>query len=187
MIKLNTEQMLYLFYADAYSEEATVTKGNVKSYLPTQYKGECEKIYEFLRRLELIQQITKGRFSVTERGKEALLQNLSCTDYQFDSSKGPKVLNTLLKFIKQATQSPFLEDMTFDEFRDKFKTMYFEERKAKSLTGVIIVRKREISKQFINKYSISQELFEKHFKGLTSTREIIIRERRDDELIEWVE
>lgn len=187
MIKLNTEQMLYLFYADAYSEEATVTKGNVKSYLPTQYKGECEKIYEFLRRLELIQQITKGRFSVTERGKEALLQNFSCTDYQFDSIKGPKVLNTLVKFIKQATQSPFLEDMTFDEFRDKFKTMYFEERKAKSLTGVIIVRKREISKQFINKYSISQELFEKHFKGLTSTREIIIRERRDDELIEWVE
>jgi len=185
MIKLNTEQMLYLFYADAYSEEATVTKGNVKSYLPTQYKGECEKIYEFLRRLELIQQITKGRFSVTERGKEALLQNFSCTDYQFDSIKGPKVLNTLVKLMQQATQSPFLEDMTFDGFKDKFKTLYFEERKAKSLKGFAIVHKQEVSKKFIDKYSISQEKFEENFELLKSAGEIT--EGRDDDLIEWVE
>lgn len=187
MIKLNTDQMLYLLYADAYADENTVTKSTVKSYLPTTYKGESEKIYEFLRLGELIQQTSKGRFSVTEQGKQALLQNLSFTDYHFDSIKGPKVLNTLLRFIKQAIESPSWEDMTFDEFREKFKSLYFEERKAKSLTGVAIVRKREISKQFINKYSISQDLFEKHFETLTSTREIIIRERRDDKLIEWVE
>jgi hypothetical protein len=93
----------------------------------------------------------------------------------------------LLKFIKQATQSSFLEDMTFDEFKDKFKTLYFEERKAKSLTGVAIVRKREIYKQFINKYSISQDKFEENFETLKSTREITVTEGRDDELIEWVE
>ena len=130
MAQLTTEQLIYLLYASAYAEAETVTKGTVKSYLSDEWKGKAEEIYGVLQAQGLIKQTSKGRFSVTEQGFGSLVTNLSTTDYQFSSVKGPKVLNTLLSCVKKAhPQSNLSEEMTFGEFQEKFKALYFEERR----------------------------------------------------------
>ncbi|KAB8333462.1 hypothetical protein SD80_016765 [Scytonema tolypothrichoides VB-61278] len=191
MTELNTEELIYLLYADAYSEAGTVTKSTVKSYLPNEWKGKAEKIYDALQSQELIKPTSKGRFSVTEQGGTVLVTNLATTAYKFDSIKGPKVLNTLLNCIRKAAEAypqvTFSKDMTFDEFQDKFKTLYFEERKQQALQGVVVIRKREISKHFMDQNSILQHQFEKYFEMLKTKGEISMTEGREDELIEWVE
>jgi hypothetical protein len=191
MTELNTEELIYLLFADAYSEVGTVTKGAVKSYLPKAWKGKAEKIYNALQSQELIEPTSKGRFSVTEQGEKVLVTNLATTAYKFDSIKGPKVLNTLVNCIRKAAEAHpqvmFFKDITFDEFQDKFKTLYFEERKQQALQGVVAIRKREISKHFMEQNSIPQHQFEKYFEMLRAKGEISMTEGREDELIEWVE
>jgi len=191
MTELNTEELIYLLYADAYSEAGTVTKSTVKSYLPKTWKGKAEKIYDALQSQELIKPTSKGRFSVAEQGGRVLVTNLATTAYKFDSIKGPKVLNTLLNCIKKAAEAHpqviFSKDMTFDEFQDKFKMLYFDERKQQALQGVVAIRKREISKHFMEQNSLPQHQFEKYFEMLKAKGEISTTEGREDELIEWVE
>ncbi|MDF5718101.1 MAG: hypothetical protein PUP93_30600 [Rhizonema sp. NSF051] len=191
MTELNTEELIYLLYADAYSEAGTVTKSTVKSNLPKTWKGKAEKIYDALQSLELIKPTSKGRFSVVEQGGRVLVTNLATTTYKFDSIKGPKVLNTLLNCIKKAAEAhpqvKLSNDITFDEFQDKFKKLYFEERKQQALQGVVAIRKREISKHFIEQNSITQHQFEEYFEMLKTKGEISMTEGREDELIEWVE
>ena len=90
---------IYLFYASAYKEadkEDTVTKGSVKSHLPSEYKKKAESIYQFLLDNILIREISKGRFSVTEQGIDTLAQNLITIDYNFNTNIGAKVANFLL-------------------------------------------------------------------------------------------
>ena len=191
MTELTTEQLIYLLYATAYIEAETVTKGTVKSHLPSDWKEKAEKIYDFLQTKGLIKQTSKGRFSITKQGTRSLVTNLATTDYEFDSVKGPKVLNTLLTCLRRAaeahSQGESVEEMTFDEFQEKFKALYFKERKQQSLQGVVAIRKREISKIFIEQHSTSRQKFEKYFEMLRSEGEISVTEGGEDELIEWVE
>ena len=191
MIKLTKEQLIYLLYANAYTEVDTVTKGTVKSHLPLEWREKAEKNYDDLHAQKLISQTSKGRFSVTEQGIESLVANLAATDYQFTSVKGPKVLNALLaciqKIAKDDPQSSSFKEMSFDEFQEKFKMFYFKERKEQSLQGVVAIRKREISKAFTEHHSISRSKFEKYFEMLRSQEEISVTEGGEEELIEWVE
>jgi hypothetical protein len=191
MVKLNTDHLIYLFYADAYSEEDTVTKGRVKSLLPKDCKSNADKIYEDLQKKKLVEQKkNKYRFEVTEQGKQVLLSNLIITDYKFDTSKGPKITNALLRHLKKlANDSPqaISSEMNFPDFQEKFKRIFFETRKIQSLKGVAVVRKQELVKSAIAKLSMSQGEIEEYFEILRSKGEISVTEGRDDELVEWVE
>jgi hypothetical protein len=191
MTKLSTEQLIYLLCASAYAESLTVTKSTVKSYLSSEHKKKAASLYDVLQSAGFIKPASKGRFSVTEEGVEALVMNLAITDYQFDSVKGPKILNALLTCIRKAAeiqpQVSTLAGMTFDEFHEQFKLLYFKVRKQQSLQGVIAIRKREISKTFIMQNSISQQEFEKHFEMLRVKGEISVTEGGEDKLIEWTE
>lgn len=191
MTELTTEQQIYLLYASAYTEADTVTKSTVKSHLPKEWKEKVQSIYSDLQAQKLIKETKRGRFSVTEQGRDALVINLVNTDYQFDSVKGPKVLNTLLACIREAAkahpQSEPSEEISFEEFQEKFKALYFKERKQQSLQGVVAIRRRDISKIFIEEHSISRQEFEKNFEMLKSKGEISVIEGGEEELMEWVE
>lgn len=193
MVKLTTEQLIYLLHADAYTEGGTVTKGTVKSYLPDEWKEKAQKIYTNLEQQELIKPTSKGRFSVTELGEKILIANLGNTDYQFTSIKGPKILNTLLKFIGKTTEVYFesqsSERMTFDEFLLKFKTLYFEERKRQELSGVVAIHKKELLKKLhdVNSARLSLEKLDVYFDVLKSRGQIFVSKGERDELIHWVE
>jgi len=199
MAKLTTEQMLYLLYADSYSEAGTVTKGTVKSHLPSEWRKQAQEICTTLQAQELILQVDKegkptkreGRFSVTPQGKKALANNLAATTYQFDSSKGQKVLNTLLACIKEASQdspaSKSQQEMSFAEFEQKFKQLYFEERKRQELRGVVAIHSKELCQKFIDENSISEEELSRNFELLKSNGKIFSVIEKDNELIQWVE
>lgn len=192
MTKLATEQMLYLLYAVAYSPEGTVTKSDLRGSLPKELKKNANVIYEFLHKHDLLQSPQKGRLSVTEQGIKALVTNLQTTDYKFESQKGPKVLNTLLHCLKLTDSKDYvssapLEDMDFDTFVEKFKELYFQERKQQELRGVVAIRSREICKKFMEHSSISKSLWDKYFAQLKSSGLIFAVIEKDEELIQWVE
>ncbi|HEY9695684.1 MAG TPA: hypothetical protein V6D10_00195 [Trichocoleus sp.] len=188
MADLSTEQLLYLLYARAYLEDdGTVLKSAVKSCLSKVDREKSEKIYEALQRESLIQPARRGRISLTKQGEEALLVNLGKTDYEFTSNKGAKVLNMLMLLIKQALGESFHDEITFAEFREKFKEFYFDERKTQSLKGVALVKKRELAGRFIDQHLLSRKGFNEFFDELKRQGNISITEGRDDQLIEWVE
>lgn len=191
MVKLTTEQLIYLLYAKAYSEPDTVTKGNVKSYLPKAWKGTSEKIYEALQTQKLISPANRGRFAVTKQGVEALVSNLVTTDYKFDSVKGPKVLNTLLACIRKSAEIPHQvgssKEMSFDEFEQRFKTLYFEERRQQELKGVVAIHSQDICRKFIKQNSISQENLNQYFESLKTSGKLFAVNEEGNELIQWVE
>jgi hypothetical protein len=191
MTQLTVEQLIYLLYASAYIEADTVTKGTVKSYLPSEWKGKAEPIYDALQSEGLIKQIAKGRFSVTDQGVAALVTNLGTTDYKFDSVKGPKVLNVLLDCLKKAAkahpQAKSSEEMSFDEFQEIFKALYFEERRQQELRGVVAIHSKELCQKFREQNSISQEKLNHYFEQLKSTSQILAVVEKGHELIQWVE
>ncbi|MBD2091982.1 hypothetical protein H6F67_19225 [Microcoleus sp. FACHB-1515] len=199
MAELTTEQMLYLLYADSYSERGTVTKGTVKSHLPSEWQKQAQEICTALQTQELILQVDKegkptkreGRFSVTPQGKKALASSLAVTTYQFDSSKGQKVLNTLLACIKETSQdspaSKSQQEMSFAEFEQKFKQLYFEERKRQELRGVVAIHSKELCQKFMDATSISEEKLIQNFELLKSNGKIFSVIEKDNELIQWVE
>lgn len=191
MAQLTVEQLIYLLYASAYIEAETVTKGTVKSYLPNEWKGKSENIYAALQTQGLTKQVSKGRFSLTEQGVEALVANLATTDYKFDSVKGPKVLNVLLTCIGKAAkahlQTKQSEEMSFDEFQEKFKLLYFEERRQQEIRGVVAIHSDVLCQKFKQQNSISQETLNQYFKQLKSTDKIFAVDEKGSELIQWVE
>lgn len=191
MTRLTIEQLIYLLYAKAYTEVDTVTKGTVKSYLTQEWKSIAENIYDTLLQQELIKQTSKGRFSLTEQGLEALVIGLATTDYKFDSVKGAKVLNTLLacmqlsvNFHEQIVSS---KEMSFDEFEEKFKKLYFEERRKQELRGVVAIHSQELCKQFEKMYPISENKIAQYFDLLKSEGKIFAVIEKGHELIQWGE
>ena len=100
MIQLSTEQLLYLFYAFAYSDGGTVTKSVVKSYLSQDVQKKAEDIGNALCQQQLLESPKKGRLAVTQQGLKTLVANLKITNYKFESQKGPKVVNALLHCLK---------------------------------------------------------------------------------------
>lgn len=191
MAQLTVEQLIYLLHANAYIEAGTVTKGTVKSYLPNKWKEKAEEIYVALEKQKLIEQVSKGRFSVTEEGVKALVTNLSTTDYKFDSVKGPKVLNILLTCIGKAAkahpQAKQSDELSFDEFQEKFKALYFEERRQQELRGVVAIHSKELCQKFREQNPISQEKLNHYFELLKSTNKILTVVEKGHELLQWVE
>lgn len=193
MPELSIKHILYLLYACAYREEdSTVTKGTVKSYLPKEFKGKSEDIYIDLEKENLVKFARRQRISVTDSGYKALVSGLSSTEYQFNSSKGFKVLNELLDCIEHAaTQGENLRSTTpkidFDVFKERFKELYFERRKESSLKGVAAVRKNDMAEIFLNDSSLSADEFDEYFKALEADGSIATSAGREDTLVEWTE
>ena len=205
--------MLYLLYAEAYSEKVksdspseykekfneiynySVTKGDVKSHLPSEYKEKSDEIYSDLVDQKLIiptdskGNLTSrvGRFSLTKEGKKTLVNYLANTDYQFISSKGYKVLNALRRCIKYSVLANSNQTMDYEEFREKFNKLYSEEWNRQSLRGVIVMLRNDLTRQFIKENNISLQEFEQHFDMLSNRGEISITLGKEDQLIQWVE
>lgn len=206
MSKLTTEQFIYLLYAKAYAkatEAGTVTGGDIKSYLTDEWKEKAEEIYSDLKTKKLIELKTKegkpskreGRFSVTDEGNQVLGNSLATIDYDFTSSKSYKVLSTalacLLTHVREAAKAhpqvkPF-EEMTFDEFQEKFKALYFEERRQQERRGAVAIHSQELCKQFAKLNSISQEKLAQYFDLLKENGDILAVVEKDKELIQWSE
>lgn len=184
--------MLYLLYTVAYSDEGTVTQGTVKEHLSKEIKKNADDIYNSLYQQNLLESPKRRRISVTEEGRKALVANLQITGYKFDSSKGQKVLNTLLHCLKLTSLKDYVssvsgEDMDFDTFVEKFKELYFAERKQQELRGVVVIRSRDICQKFSDKNYISQSNLDNYFNKLKSTGKVFAVIEQDEELIQWVE
>lgn len=192
MSQLSKVQLLYLLYAQAYSDGDTVTKSVVKSYLSKELQKEAEQSYEALIEQKLIESPKKNRLSVTLLGKKILAANLQTTKYRFDSVKGPKVINTLLEYLQQISSDSYnssstSEDMDFDTYVEKFKALYFEERKRQELLGVVAIYSRVIRQKFYENNPISQSLLDKYFEKLKSTGKVFAITEKNEELIQWAE
>ncbi|MEH2074690.1 MAG: hypothetical protein V7K57_09905 [Nostoc sp.] len=192
MTKLSIEQMLYLLYTVAYSDKGTVTQGTVKEHLSKELKKNADDIYNTLYQENLLESPKRRRISVTEEGRKALVTNLQTTDYVFDSSKGQKVLNTLLHCLKLTSLKDYIssvpgEDMDFDTFVEKFKELYFAERKQQELRGVVAIRSQYIRQKFSEKNTISLTMLDNYFNKLKSTDKVFAVTEKDEELIQWVE
>lgn len=192
MSQLSKVQLLYLLYAQAYSDGNTVTKSVVKSYLPKNLQKEAEQSYKALIENKFIESPKKNRLSVTELGKKTLAINLQTTEYRFDSVKGPKVINTILQYLQQISSNSFnsssnSEEMDFDTYVEKFKALYFEERKRQELLGVVAIYSRVIREKFYENNPISQTLLDKYFEKLKSTGKVFAVTEKNEELIQWAE
>ena len=77
--------------------------------------------------------------------------------------------------------------MDFDTFVEKFKELYFAERKQQELRGVVAIRSQDICQKFSEKNSISQSKLENYFNKLKSTGKVFAVTEKDEELIQWVE
>lgn len=192
MSQLSIVQLLYLLYAQAYSNGDTVTKSVVKSYLSKEQQKEAEQSYEALIEQKLIESPKKNRLSLTILGKKILASNLQTTKYRFDSVKGPKVINTFLEYLQEVSSdsrksSSNSEDMDFDTYVEKFKALYFEERKRQELLGVVAIYSRVIRQIFAENNPISQTLLDKYFQKLKSTGKVFAVTEKDEELIQWAE
>ncbi|MCC5667353.1 winged helix-turn-helix domain-containing protein [Nostoc sp. CHAB 5784] len=192
MTKLSIEQMLYLLYTVAYSNEGTVTQGTVKEHLSKELKKNADGIYNTLYQQNLLESPKRRRISVTEEGRKALVANLQTTDYEFDSSKGQKVLNTLLHCLKLTSLKDYvssvpIEDMDFDTFVEKFKELYFAERKQQELRGVVAIYSRDIGLKFRDNHPISQSTLDNYFNTLKLTGKVFAVTEKEEEIIQWVE
>ena len=207
MIQLTQVQTNYLLYSKAYaksSEGDTVTSGVVKSHLIKDLSVEvCDvglevsKIYEFLLGNNLIILANKdghpterrGRFLLTGEGNKLLLHSLAQTDYKFTSSKGCKVLNTLLDCIQEISKTSNIEPkgMILDEFRLKLKELYFEERRKQEGRGVVTVYKKDLCQKFAEQNSISLEIVGQSLDRLKSDGEILVVTEKNVELVQWIE
>jgi hypothetical protein len=191
MIELSTEQLLYLLYAVAYSKESKATKSDVKQHLPKGYQKDANAICDVLCQKQLLESPKKGQLFVTDEGKKVLAANLQTSKYKFDSAKGAKLINTLWRYC-QAGVADFQtsdggKEMEFENFVEKFKNLYFEERKRQELRGVVAIRSREISQKFLEQNDISQSNLHKNFALLKSTGKVFAVIEKEDELIQWVE
>lgn len=192
MTKLTTDQLIYLLYVVAYLDEGTVTQGTVKRYLSKEQQKTASNICDSLCQQNLLESPKKSRLSVTEQGKQALVANLQTTNYKFESSKGQKVLNTLLYCFaltssQKNSSTAIVEDIEFEVFVEQFKKLYFEERKQQELRGVVAIRSREICQKLKESSHISQSLLDKYFSRLKSDGKIFAVTEKDEELIQWVE
>lgn len=191
MIELSTEQLLYLLYAVAYSKESKATKGDVKQHLSKGYQKDANAICDVLCQKQLLESPKKGQLFVTDQGKKVLAANLQTTKYEFDSAKGPKVINTIWRYCQMGVaDSPASDggkEMDFETFVEKFKALYFEERKRQELRGVVAIRSREICHKFLEQNDVSQSNLNKNFALLKSNGKVFAVIEKEDELIQWVE
>lgn len=192
MTKLSTEQMLYLLYTVAYSENGSVTQGTVKEHLSKELQKNADIICNTLCQEDLLESPKRRRISVTEQGIKVLVFNLQTTDYKFDSSKGQKVVNTLLHcfnltYLTEHVAYLPVQEIEFDTFVEKFKQLYFAERKQQELRGVVAIYSRDICRKFQENNQISQPVLDKYFEQLKLTGKIFAVTEKEEEIIQWVE
>lgn len=191
MIELSTEQLLYLLYAVAYSKESKATKSDVKQHLPKGYQKDANAICDVLCQKQLLESPKKGQLFVTEQGKKVLAANLQTSKYEFDSAKGAKLINTLWRYCQRGVADSQTSDggkeMEFEKFVEKFKALYFEERKRQELRGVVAIRSLEICQKFLEQNDVSQSNLNKNFALLKSNGKVFAVVERGNELIEWAE
>jgi len=191
MIELSTEQLLYLLYAVAYSKESKATKSEVKQHLSKGYQKDANAICDVLCQKQLLESPKKGQLFVTEQGKKVLAANLQTSKYEFDSAKGAKLINTLWRYsqvgVADSQTSDGGKEMDFEKFLEKFKALYFEERKRQELRGAVAIRSREICQKFLEQNDIYQSNLDKNFALLKSTGKVFAVIEKEDEIIEWVE
>lgn len=191
MIELSTEQLLYLLYAVAYSKQSKATKGDVKQHLSKQYQKDANAICDALCQQQLLESPKKGQLFITEQGKKVLAANLQTSKYEFESAKGAKLINTLWRYcqvgVTDSQTSDGGKEMDFEKFVEKFKALYFEERKRQELRGAVAIRSREISHIFLEENDISQSNLNTNFALLKSTGKVFAVIEKEDEIIEWVE
>ncbi|TFI55164.1 hypothetical protein BLD44_005375 [Mastigocladus laminosus UU774] len=196
MIKLSTDELLYLLYAYSYSlKQETVTKYTLKKDLSKQkLKEDTDCIYNALLKYDLIESPTKGRLFVTNKGINILVDNLVSTDYRF-STLIPKarLLNTLIKCIKMSSSVNQVfnttENVDFDTFVEKFKEVYFTEKKRQEINGIVAIHKQDIYNFFMKNKSIpiSQTQLEEYFDRLKLVGKIFTSAGEEDELVHWAE
>lgn len=192
MTKLSTEQLLYLFYVFAYSDGDSITLGNIKRYLPKEFKNNANQICKDLCQKDFLESPKKQRVSMTTQGKSILVENLQTTDYQFKTNKGCKVVNALLECLKLAASenkatSETIAEMDFETFIEKFKELYFQERKRQEKHGLAVIRSQDICQQFIEEHSILQKTLNQYFERLKSEGQVFAVIEKDEEIIQWSE
>jgi len=193
MMSLSTGELLYLFYALAYSEDSSnsVTQGTIKRYLPKVHAGEANEICQSLLDKQLLESPKPRRVVVSGVGQQALVDNLKITDYRFVTSKGYRVTNTLLRCLQMASSASSspnsIPEMTFENFVEKFKDFYFTEKQRQSSSGVYVIREKEILKSFANQYKISEELLHSYYLQLQEEGLISVAEGRKDKNLQWIE
>ncbi|MCT7996182.1 hypothetical protein [Laspinema olomoucense] len=195
MVNLSTGELLYLLYAFAYTEEEqkSVTQGTVKRYLPKSYRTEAGTICESLLEQKFLDSPKLRRVTVSLSGKEALVTNLQTTDYEFTTVKGSRVVNALMACLKLTASFGKMgeisqeKDLGFQEFVEKFKKFYFEERKRQSLAGTYVMREKEILQKFSQEYNISGDLLQRYYKRLQEEGLISVVQGREDKNLQWVE
>lgn len=180
-----------MLYAVAYSKESKATKSDVKQHLPKGYQKNANTIYDILCHKQLLESPKRGQLFVTNEGKKVLAANLQTSKYKFDSAKGAKLINTLWRYcqvgVTDFQTSDGGKEMDFEKFVEKFKELYFEERKRQELRGVVAIRSREISQKFCEQNDISQSNLNKNFALLKSTGKVFAVIEKEDELIQWAE
>lgn len=195
MANLSTGELLYLLYAFAYTDEEqkSVTQGTVKKYLPKSYQTEAGTICESLLEQKFLESPKLRRVAVSLSGKEALVTNLQTTDYEFTTVKGSRVVNALMACLKLTATFGKLgkisqeTDLAFEEFLEKFKKFYFEERKRQSLAGTYVMQEKEILQKFSEEYNISENLLRRYYKRLQEEGLISVVQGREDKNLQWIE
>jgi len=195
MQNLSTEQLLYLLYAFAYTEEDknSVTQGTVKRYLPKVYHTKAMAICKELLEKNLLDSPQFRRVTLSESGKQSLVFNLQTTDYRFTTVKGSRVVNALMECLKLAASLDSSEDngqtveLSFEEFIEKFKTLYFQERKQQSLQGTYVIREKDILSKFSEQTGLSNPLLKQHYERLKSEGIVSAVQGREDNNIQWIE
>jgi len=207
MDALSVDETLYLLYTLAYSrDEGSVTKGSVASLVERDLKAksnkstkqatreEISRISDALLDRKLIDLPKRGRILVTKAGTHSLISSLRATSNPlFYAPKGEKILNTLVHCIKlTAADSAMHSDtemMNFETFREKFKQMYYEERRKQEMEGIVVIYKSNLLDKFYkaNRHSISVELVSEYFDELRTIGEISVSKGEKDELLHWAE
>ena len=208
MKKLEIEQLLYLFYTFAYEEEGvgSVTQGTVRNKLfskgnlskkrKEEEKKQIDVTREFLckqkyLKLALPSRVQTSRVSITEAGKQALVENLQATKKPLHLSASHKVNSALMECLRFAGAHvgsvDSIEEIDFETFVKEFKELYFKERRRQAMKGVVAIRSHEICDLFSKENSISQERLQEYFEQLKSSGKVFATIENDQELIEWAE
>ncbi|PHM05650.1 hypothetical protein CK516_39675 [Nostoc sp. 'Peltigera malacea cyanobiont' DB3992] len=77
--------------------------------------------------------------------------------------------------------------MDFDTFVEKFKELYFAERKQQELRGVVAIYSRDISLKFRKNHPISESTLDNYFNTLKLTGKVFAVTEKEEEIIQWVE
>ena len=77
--------------------------------------------------------------------------------------------------------------MSYSLFLEKFKELYFEERRQQELRGVVAMYSQNMCEKFSQTYSVNRHLVDKYFQQLKTNQVIYAVVDWKVELFQWVE